>query len=145
MGLMRAASFCLLTALVLLAALLPSSLGQMCCTPCSVVVLKLAVPTPVRAGKLFSVVSTLSIWCYGFLPKIRVDLVDAASYKMLTSAFILLSYSTTGSYLVSMADNATARNAPGSWALVLQAYVIERENGYPVGWWSQLFQIVVLP
>jgi hypothetical protein len=105
----------------------------------------LALPTPIQAGKPFTVVYTLTIWCYGFLPRIRVDLVDAASNQILSTASLLLHYSPSGSYIVSMADNATARNAPGSWALVVQAYVIDRLSGFSIGWWLQLFQVVVLP
>jgi hypothetical protein len=105
----------------------------------------LALPTRVQAGKSFTVVSTLTIWCYVFLPKIRIDLVDATSYEILSTASLLPHYSSSGSYIVSVADNATARNALGSWALVVQAYVIDRVSGFSVGWWSQLFQVVVLP
>lgn len=146
MGLKRATKLCsLLIAVVLLAVNLPLSLGQLCCTPCSIVNLNLTFPTRVQAGQPFTVVSTLTVWCYGFLPKIRVDLVDAASYKILSTTSLLLHYSSSGSYIVSVADNATAPNALGSWALVVRAYVIDRVSGFSVGWWSQLFQVVVLP
>ena len=87
----------------------------------------------------------MTVWCTGFLPNVRVDLVDATSYQILSTSSLLLQYSSSGSYLVSIMDNALARNIPGSWALVVQAYIIDRGSGYSVGRWSQLFQLVVLP
>lgn len=144
-GLKRAATLSLLMAVALLAVNLPLSLGQLCCTPCSVVNLNLTFPTHVQAGQPFTVASTLTVWCYLFPIKIRVDLVDARSYEILCTASLLPSYSPSGSYLVSMADNATAPNVLGGWALIIQAYVIDQVSGFSVGRSSQLFQVVVLP
>jgi len=142
----RIATSCsLLVGLVLLTVNVPFSVGQMCCTPCSILNLNLTIPAIVQAGKPFTVVSTMTVWCTGFLPNVRVDLVDATSYQILSTSSLLLQYSSSGSYLVSIMDNALARNIPGSWALVVQAYIIDRGSGYSVGRWSQLFQLVVLP
>lgn len=145
MGFKRAVTLSsLLIPVVLLAVSLPLSLGQWCCTPCSVVD-NLTIPTLIQAGKPFSVVSDLTVWCYGFLIKVRVDLVDANSYEILSTASLLLHYSPSGSYMASVADRLVARNVIGSWALVVQAYVIDRDSGFSVGRWLQLFQVVVLP
>ena len=145
MSLRRAAALsCLLVGVVLLSANLPASLGQMCCTPCSILNLSLTIPTLVQAGKPFTLVSTMTVWC-DFLSKIRVDLVGATSYQLLSTSSLLLRYSPSGSYIVSLTDNAVARNIPGSWSLLVEAYVIDPVSGYSMGSWSQLFQITVLP
>lgn len=145
MGFKRAVAFCsLLILAVLLAVNLPLSLGEWCCTPCSVVD-KLTIPTLIEAGKSFAVVSALTVWCYGFLSEVRVDLVDANSNEILSTASLPLHYSQSGSYIVSVADNLVARNAIGSWALVIQAYVIDRDSGFSIGHWLQLLQVIVLP
>ena len=143
MGLRRAISCSLLIAVVLLTTSLPLSLGQMCCSPCNVVD-NFAGPPAVQAGKPFTVVSFLTVWCY-LLPRIRVDLVDATSYQILSSATFLVQYSTSGVYVISIANNATARFAPGSWSLEVRAYAIDAASGFPVGQWLQMFQILVLP
>jgi hypothetical protein len=124
---------------------LPLSLGQMCCTACSIVNLNLSFPIDVQAGRPFTVTSTMTVWCNEFLPKIRVDLVDAVSHQILSTISLLLNYSPSGSYLASVTDNVTARNTPGSWPLVVQAYVIDRVSGFSVGRSSQLIQVIVLP
>jgi len=139
----RTTSCSLLVAVVLLAGNLPLSLGQLCCSPCNVVD-NFAAPPIVQAGKSFTVFSSLTVWC-NLLPRIRVDLVDATSRQILSSVSILPRYSSSGVYAVSLAENATARYAPGSWALEAQAYVIDEESGYSVGLSLQLFQILVLP
>ena len=145
MGLNRATTLdALLIALVLLAVNLPSSVGQMCCSPCSVLNLSLIIPTPVQAGKPFSLISTMTVWC-NFLTKVRVDLLDGTSYQILSTSSLLLRYSPSGNYLVSVTNNAVAREIPGSWPLVVQAYAIDPVSGSPMGWWSQLFQVIVLP
>ena len=134
----------LLIGVVLLAANLPFSVGQMCCSPCSILNVSLMIPTPVRAGKTFSLLSTMTVWC-DFLVKIRVDLLDATSYQILSTSVLLLRYSPSGGYIVSMTNNATAREFPGSWPLEVQAYALDQVSGYSMGWWSQMFQLIVLP
>ena len=139
----RATICSLLIAVVLLAGSLPLSLGQLCCSPCNVVD-NFAAPPIVQTGKSFTVFSSLTVWC-NLLPRIRVDLVDATSHQILSSVSILPNYSVSGVYLISLAENATARYALGSWALEVQAYVIDAESGFSVGQWVQLFQILVVP
>ena len=143
MAMKRTISCSLLIAAVLLTAGLPLSLGQLCCSPCNVVD-NLGGPPAVQAGKPFTIVSYLTAFC-NLLPRIRVDLVDATSYQILSSVSFLVQYSPSGVYVISIANNATARYAPGSWALEVQAYVIDEASGFSVGRWLQLFQILVLP
>jgi hypothetical protein len=126
---------------VILVGSLPFSLGQLCCTPCEVVD-NFAIPPSVQAGKVFTVFSSLTVWC-GLLPRIRVDLTDATSQQILSSVSFLPLYSSSGVYVISLAENATARSAPGSWALEIQAYAIDAASGYSVGRWLDLFQLLV--
>ena len=135
----------LLAAVVLLAISLPSSLGQAGFSPCRIVNLNMTFPVPIEAGRSFNVDSSLTVACWGFLPLIRVDIVDANSYQIISTTFLILPYSYSGSYVASVSNNATARNAPGSWALMIQAYVIDRNSGYTIGHYSQLFQVDVAP
>jgi hypothetical protein len=144
-GLKRSTPSFLLVAVILLAISLPLSLGQAGFSPCRIVNLDMTFPVPIEAGRSFTIDSSLTVACWGFLPLIRIDIVDANSYQILSTAFLILPYSYSGSYVASMTNNATARNAPGSWALVIQAYVIDRNSGYTIGRYSQLFQVVVSP
>jgi hypothetical protein len=103
-----------------------------------------AAPPIVQAGKPFTVLSSLTVWCY-LLPRVRVDLLDATFYQILSSISLLPLPSSSGIYVISLAENATARYAPGSWALEIQAYVLDEASGFSVGRWVDLFQILVVP
>jgi hypothetical protein len=144
MSLNRAIVCSILIAVSVAAVSLPLSLGQLCCTPCNLND-DLYLPTPIHVGKEFSIVSALTVWCYGYLVRVRADLMDPTSYAILSTVSLALAYSPTGVYMVPVANHAVAPEAVGSWALLVQAYIIDGESGFSIGNWAQLFQVTVLP
>ena len=113
--------------------------------PCRIVNLNLIPPTLVQTGQPFQVTSNLTASCDpSVLPVVRVDLVDAGSSRTLATTSLPY-YPSSSSFTVSVVSQATARQALGSWALQVQAYVINGINGQSAASASQLFQVNVEP
>jgi hypothetical protein len=113
--------------------------------PCKIVNLNLIPPTLVQAGQPFQVTSNLTASCDpSVLPVVRVDLLDASTSKTLATTSLPY-YPSSSSFTVSVVSQATARQLLGSWALQIQAYIINGINGLSVASASQLFQVNVQP
>jgi hypothetical protein len=134
---------CLTIAIIIPCLTAQSSYAQF--IPCKIVNLNLTPPTLVQAGQPFQVTANLTVSCDpSVLPIIRVDLLDEASSKTLSSTSLPY-YTSSSSFTVSVVSQATARQLPGSWALQVQAYIINGVNGQSVASSSQLFQVNVEP
>jgi hypothetical protein len=134
---------CLTIAIIIPCLSTQSSYAQF--IPCKIVNLSLIPPTLVQAGQPFQVISNLTVSCDpSVLPVIRVDLLDAGNSNMLSTTSLPY-YTSTSSFMVSVVNQATARELPGSWALQVQAYVINGVDGQSVASTSQLFQVDVQP
>ena len=113
--------------------------------PCRIVNLNLAPPTLVEAGQPFQVTSNLTISCDpSVLPVIRADLLDMSTSKTISTTSLDY-YTYSSSLIVSIVNQATARESTGDWALQVQVYVINAINGYAVASTSQLFHLHVQP
>ncbi len=101
--------------------------------PCRIVNLKLTLPDLVQAGQPFQITTTLTVSCDpSVVPVVRVDLVDATTSKILTTTSIPY-YPSSSSFIVPVDSQSTARSSPGSWALQVQAYVVNGINGATAG------------
>lgn len=134
---------CLVIAIIIPCLSTQSSYAQF--IECKIVNLNLIPPTLVQAGQPFQVTSNLTASCDpGVLPVVRVDLLDAGTSKTLATTSLPY-YPSSPSFTVSVVSQATARQALGSWALQVQAYIINGINGLSVASASQLFQVNVEP
>jgi len=134
---------CLFIAIIILGLSPQVSLAQF--IPCRIVNLRLTLPDTVQAGQPFQVTTTLTVSCDpSVLPVVRVDLVDATTSRILTTTSIPY-YPSSSSFIVPVVSQTTARSSPGSWALQVQAYVLNGINGAAVASTSQLFQLTVVP
>jgi hypothetical protein len=130
--------------LLAILALAPQSISAQY-IPCKIVNLILAPLSVIQAGQSFELTSNLTASCDpSVLPIIRVDLIDPATSKILSTASVPY-YTYSSSFTVSVVNHATAREVPGSWPLQIQAYVISGINGQSVASSSQLFQVDVEP
>jgi len=113
--------------------------------PCKIVNLNPVPPTSIEAGQPFQLTTNLIVSCDpSVLPVVRVDLLDAQTAKVLSTASRPY-YTPSSSFTISVVDQADARQLPGSWALEVQAYVINGITGQAVASASQLFQVNVDP
>jgi hypothetical protein len=112
--------------------------------PCRIVTLNV-VPGPALAGQPFQVTTSLTVSCDpSVLPVIRVDLLDAISSGTLSTNSVLY-YPSASSFKASVINQATAPQLTGSWALQIQAYVINGLNGRTAASTALLFQVNVEP
>jgi hypothetical protein len=119
------------------------SYGQF--APCKIVNLNPIPPTSIETGQPFQLTINLTVSCDpSVLPVVRVDLLDAETGKTLSTASRPY-YTLSSSFTISVVDEANARQLPGSWALEVQANVINGMNGQSVASASQLFQVNVEP
>lgn len=112
---------------------------------CHIANLRIDRPDSVPAGLTLQVTSTLTASCdpYAFY-LVRVDLVDVNTVSVLSTASYPY-YPIASSFTTTFVNNATARIVTGSWALKVEAYVINGRSGQVVASTSQLFTVNVVP
>jgi hypothetical protein len=112
---------------------------------CHITNLRIDHSNSVPAGLTLQVTSTVTASCdpYAFY-LVRVDLVDASTSKIL-STMSNPYYPTSSSFTTTLVNEASARMVTGSWALKVEAYVINSASGQVVASTSQLFTVNVAP
>jgi hypothetical protein len=112
---------------------------------CHIVNLRIDHPESVPAGRTLQVTSTLTASCDpNAFYLVRVDLVDAGTSAVLSTVSNPY-YPTSSSFTTTLVNEAGARMVTGSWALKVQAYVINGRSGQVVASTSQLFTVNVAP
>jgi len=112
---------------------------------CHIANLRVVHPDSVPAGRTLQITSTLTASCDpNAFYLVRVDLVDAGTSSVLSTASNPY-YPTSSSFTTTLVNDVGARMVTGSWALKVQAYVINGLNGQVVASTSQLFTVNVAP
>jgi len=112
---------------------------------CHITNLRIDHPDSVQAGITLQVTSTLTASCDpNAFYLIRVDLVDTSTSSVLSTVSNPY-YPTSSSFTVTVVNEASARAVTGSWALKVEAYVINGRSGQVIASTSQLFTINVAP
>jgi hypothetical protein len=112
---------------------------------CHIANLRIDHPDSVQAGLALQVTSTLTASC---IPNafylVRVDLVEAGTSSVLSTVSNPY-YPTSSSFTTTIVNEVSARTITGSWALKVEAYVINGPSGQVVASTSQLFTVNVTP
>jgi hypothetical protein len=112
---------------------------------CHIANLRIDHPESVQAGLTLQVTSTLTASCDpNAFYLVRVDLVDASTSSVLSTVSNPY-YPTSSSFTTTLVNEASARMATGSWALKVEAYVINGASGQVVASTSELFTVNVAP